>query len=984
MRQIVKPISTLFLASSLLLSTLPLSAMAQTSDSFQLAWFQAAKAKPSLEYDHFKLKNGLNVYLTRNPLEPRFQAQVVVNAGGKQDPANATGIAHYLEHMLFKGTDQLGTNNFAAEKVIQDQIVGLYDQLFKATDDAQRNQLNLQINELSIKASQYAIPGELDSIYSRLGAQGLNAYTSNEETVYLLSLPKNRIEQWAKVESERYRQPVFRLFQSELETVYEEKNRSLDNKESVLHEAVQAQLYKKHPYGTQTILGSVEHLKNPSLTEMYTFYRKYYVPNNMAIVISGDIDLKETRKVIEKYFSSWEARPVPEFDVPQEPPIQGIERVETQYKGEEKVLLSFRTAPYGHPDADALTMIDMLLDSGDVGLIKINLVQPQLVRGAGSYPSLERDYGSQSLHAVPREGQSLAEVEQLLLDQVEKIKQGQFDPEIMKAIALSYEISKKAALESNQARAGILTQAFLKGQTVEEIMNQAERLKKLKPEDIVRVAKKYFQNNYVVGYRHDAEYDFPKINKPTLKKVNLNPNQSSPFAQAVAAIDTPPVEPKWIDIKETLQASSYAPGVLYYYSQNPINDLFSFSISYDYGDKHHPNFCAVMSELNAAGTGEMLPQAVSQQFYKLGASASFGCSDYGFSMSISGTDEKFEPALKLAEEVLWKAQLNESYLQKKIENQITNRKDEKKDLQTLRQALRSWVRYGAESGYLDRPSEAELKQINAGLYPQMTQALQKQNFEVHYIGQLPKDKVEKLVKQYHQPQAIPVPLLNPRKMPPVEIMKRHDKPVKIYFLHHESAQSNIDAIIPGDLVKPEQAVLSSFYNEYMDGGMGAIMFQEVRESRALAYSTWAFESLGSRLGDQGQVMAYIGTQADKTNESLALLIDLLRNPPKSASHFERAKQSLDNNYRTSRVSFREIFGTVESWKNWGFSEDPRAANFAQLSQVQLDDIFTHIKDKISSRPLTFTIVGDRTKIDLTALKKLGDVEEVKIDQLFHD
>ncbi|PKL79306.1 MAG: peptidase M16, partial [Candidatus Melainabacteria bacterium HGW-Melainabacteria-1] len=461
----MKPILPVLLASTLLLGTMPSCAMLQ-AQSESSASEKAPASSSRLDYRHFSLANGLKVYLSRNPLEPRFYAQIAVNAGGKQDPHDATGIAHYLEHMLFKGTDEIGTSDFAAEKALQDQIVASYETLFAETDPAKRSELLKHINQLSVQASKYAIPGEFDQLYSRLGAEGLNAYTSNEETVYLVSMPKNRLEQWAMVESERFKDPVFRLFQSELETVYEEKNRSLDDKDDILYEAVAAQLYKKHPYGSQTILGSVDHLKNPSLAKMYAFYRQYYVPNNMAIVISGDIDLDATQKIIEKHFSSWESRPVPPFEAPAEAPIQGIERVKVQYKGEERAMLAFRTVPYDHPDRPALTMVDMLLDSGNTGLIKLNLVQPQLVRAAGSSPAFNKDYGAQYLYAVPKEGQALAEVEQLLLDQLNKIKRGEFDPEIMQAVALDFEIGQKRGLESNAARAGLMTQAFLHNTSV--------------------------------------------------------------------------------------------------------------------------------------------------------------------------------------------------------------------------------------------------------------------------------------------------------------------------------------------------------------------------------------------------------------------------------------------------------------------------------------------------------------------------------------
>ncbi len=971
------------LAASLLIGTTS-AALAAPNAPYQVAFFKSNKSSTTLEHDHFTLKNGLKVYLSRNTLKPRFYAQVVINAGGKQDPADATGIAHYLEHMLFKGTTRLGTSNYAKEKVLQDQIVALYDELFTLKDPKERNALLVKINELSVAASEYAIPGELDSLYSKMGAEGLNAYTSNEETVYLMSLPKNRLEQWAMVESERFREPVFRLFQSELETVYEEKNRSLDNKDDVLREAVDAAVFKKHPYGSQTILGSVEHLKNPSLNKMYAFYRRYYVPNNMALVISGDIDLKETRRIIEKYFSSWEARPFKPFEPPTEVPVQGVERLETQYKGEEKVLLGFQTAAKDSKDGDALTMIDMLLDSGEVGMIKLNLVQPQKVRSAGSYPYLNKDAGAQYLWAIPRPGQSLKEVENLLLSQLEKIKAGEIDPEVMKAIALDMEINLKKSLESNRGRAALMTQAFLYDKPVKEVMSQPERLRKLSVKDVVRVANKYFKTDYVAGYRRDAEFNFPKITKPALKKMKLNPDQKSPFAASVEALNPPPVEPQDLNIAEMLTASSYAPGVLSYATTNTVNDLYNLTLSYDYGDKHYPGFCNVMSELNNAGTATMSAGEVANAFYKLGSKVSYGCGDYGFSLALSGPEKNLEPALKLAEDVLWNAQLDPARFKARIQNQLARRDDEKKDNRTLRSAIRSWVRYGDESPYIDRSTRAELQASSVADYGPMKNALLQQNFKIYYTGTRPQKQVHGLLKKYHQPQNIEIPLLTPRPKPPLELQPQGTAPVKVFFLHHPSAQANIDLVESGPQVNPSEKVMVDFYNQYMDGGMGAIMFQEVRESRALAYSTFSYYAQGSRLGDQDQMLAYIGTQGDKTLESLTLLIDLIKNPPQSEQHFNRARQALENMYRTSRVNFRTLFGAMESWREMGFSGDPRPMYFQQLNQVQLQDMLNFLKERIANQPLTFTIVGDRNKVNVPALKKIAEVQEVTLDQLFKD
>src|ERR1051325_6605291 len=250
----------------------------------------------------YELDNGLTVYLTENHQTPRFEAQIAVRAGSKNDPPESTGLAHYLEHMLFKGTTRMGTLDYQKENPHLDRILELYERHFHETDPDKRKAIYAEINQESQAAAPYEIPNEMDKLYKAMGEEGLNAHTSDEETVYQVNLPANRLESWAIIESERFQHPVFRLYQPELEIVYEEKNRTLDNKEAIIEFAVNKLLFKKHPYGQQTTIGEVEHLKNPSLKNMYEYYRKHYVPGNMAIVISGDIEPRKTIKLIEKFF----------------------------------------------------------------------------------------------------------------------------------------------------------------------------------------------------------------------------------------------------------------------------------------------------------------------------------------------------------------------------------------------------------------------------------------------------------------------------------------------------------------------------------------------------------------------------------------------------------------------------------------------------------------------------------------------------------
>src|SRR5437588_8407642 len=427
----------------------------------------------------YELDNGLKVYLTENHETPRFEAQIAVRAGSKNDPPESTGLAHYLEHMLFKGTTRIGTLDYEKEKPHLDRILELYEQHFHETDPEKRKAIYAEINRESQRAAQFEIPNEMDKLYKAMGEEGLNAHTYHEETVYQVNLPANRLEQWAIIESERFQNPVFRLFQPELEIVYEEKNRALDNKDAIIEFAANKLLCQKHPYGQQTTIGEVEHLKNPSLKNMYEFFEKNYVPGNMAIVISGDIDAGKTIKLIDRHFSAWKAKAVPSPKTWDEKPLQSAERVTVKYRGEEYALLAFRTPGRNDPDAEALKLVDMILNNATAGLIDLNLNQQQKVRRAGSSPELNNDYGAEYLWGIPKKGQPLKDVEDLLLQQIELIRKGEFEDWIIPAIITDFKKNRKAMLESDESRVAMMRNAFLAFQDWGHAIGEIDRMEKL-------------------------------------------------------------------------------------------------------------------------------------------------------------------------------------------------------------------------------------------------------------------------------------------------------------------------------------------------------------------------------------------------------------------------------------------------------------------------------------------------------------------------
>lgn len=925
----------------------------------------------------FRLDNGLTVYLTENHQTPRFYAEIIVRAGSKHDPAESTGLAHYLEHMLFKGTQNIGSLDYEKEKAHLDRITGLYEEHFSETDPEKRKAIYAEINKESQLAAAYAIPNEIDKLYKAMGGTGLNAHTWHEETVYRINLPANRLRHWAVIESERFRNAVFRLFQSELETVYEEKNRSMDNKDRIISYAVADLLYKKHPYGQQTTIGKVEHLKNPSLKNMYRFYNTYYVPNNMAIAISGDIRIDETIKLIDGHFSGWRKGTLPQLPDWEEAPLNGVERAKVKYQGEEFALLAFRTASRNHEDADALKLLDMILDNATAGLINLNLNQKQRVRRAGSYPTLYNDHGAQYLWGIPKKGQTLEELEQLLLDQIEIVKSGGFEDWILPAIVTDFKKYEKREMESDNARVRRMRNSFLAHQDWSHTAGEIARLEKVTKADVVRVARKYFADNYVAGYRLDEQHEIPKIPKPQIDKIDIDATRQSAFAGNVLSMPAEEIEPTFVDPDKDYRIAEYHDGVRLYYSRNPINDLFTLSFTVDLGNNQNNRMGVAARLLDKSGTGRHTSEALKKEWYKLGTEFSLSAGNNETTVTISGLDENFDASLALMAELVSNPSADKATLEQLVGIILGEREDTKKNHRTIQGGVVLNNRYGEASRYLRMLPNEALRELSVEELHGLVRGLLEFKHTIAYTGSLPLEQVTAALKKTHR---VSGDLADP---PPYRFYKaRTPEKTEIRFFDKSLAQALV-YIEFGDVDYNEASVpATELYNSYFGGGMSGIVFQELREARALAYSAWARYFNGNRKGDQNLLAGSIACQPDKTIEAVAAFIDLIDNMPVTPERFEEARTSILNRYRTSKISFRRVLGSVRSWERLGVPVDPRKSRFERIQAAEMDDMLGFYGKHLKNRVKLISIVGDKNKIDLAALEKFGTVSEVGLEDIF--
>lgn len=927
----------------------------------------------------YTLKNGFKVYTSVNKSEPSIMTFIPVRAGSKHDPSDATGLAHYLEHMLFKGTDSYGSSNYAEESKQLAVIEGLYEKYNKSKDAAIRKQIYHQIDSVSLIASNYAIANEYDKMVSSIGAKNTNAFTSVEQTVYMNKIPANQLEKWLTIESERFRKPVMRLFHTELEAVYEEKNISLDNDQNKIYETLFAELFRNHTYGTQTTIGTVEHLKNPSLVRIREYLEKYYVPNNMAMCLAGDLDPDSTVSMIDKYIGGWQSKPVPAFSFkPEEVRTQPTEKT---ILGPDagSVTIGFRLPGVGHADYPALTMIDMVMANSAAGLIDLNLVKKQRVLSAYSAIEGMQDYSVSLLVAVPKEGQSLQDAKNLLLEQLEKVKKGEFAEELLPAIINNAQITDIRKYENSESRAYDMIDAFTTGQNWGEYMSINDKMAKLTKANLMAIANKYYGNDYVVIYKEVGKEDkVEKVEKPEITPVEVNRDAKSPFHEKVLSMKSGSIQPLFIDYNKNIQIVK-AGNVPIHYLKNTENQLFTIYYILDMGKNQDPKLALAVKYLEYLGTDKISAEEISQKFYALGCSFGVDAGDDQVYVYLSGVDKSFKEALALFEDLLANAKPDEDAYREMVSGILKERADQKLDKRTIMfRGLLNYGLYGQNNPFTNIIPESDL----AGIAPvELTDLInQLTNYEHRILYYGPKESAS-LVSDITQLHKTPV-ALSPVPKSDGFVMKSTQQN-EVLFVHYDMVQAEMIWLNRSDdMYDPEKAAVISLYNEYFGGGMGSVVFQTIRESKALAYSTFsAFRSPDKR-NDYYYSLAYVGTQADKLPQAKTAMMELLEDMPTSDVLFESARDALKNKIASERIIRTGILLNYEAARKKGLEYDIRKDIFQKVPNLKMEDIKRFHEQEIKNKPRTLLVMGSREKVDMDELKKYGPVREVTLEEIF--
>ncbi len=926
----------------------------------------------------YKLDNGLTVYMTVYKNAPRIQTYIATRAGSKNDPKDATGLAHYLEHLLFKGTDKYGSKDYAKEKVELDKIEALFEVYRKTTDETKRKAMYHVIDSISGYASQFAIANEYPKMLTSIGAIRTNAFTSLDQTVYVNDIPSNQLDKWTSIEAERFRKPVLRLFHTELEAVYEEKNRGLDNDNVKLNEAMLSSLFPTNTYGTQTTIGTIEHLKNPSLVEIKKFFERYYIPNNMAICLSGDFDPDATIKLIDEKMGQWKTKPLTPYHPAIEKPITQSITKEVYGPSAENLCLAYRFDGANTADADMAYMINELLSNGKAGLIDIDLNQQQKVLKANSEIWDAKDYTIHILNGNPKNGQTLEQVKDLLLQEIEKVKKGDFPDWLLAAIINNEKLKETKKYESNKDRVGVFVDAFINDTKWAYAVNKIERLSKITKQQLIDFAKKNYDNNYVLVYKRIGEdKNVQKVTKPAITPVQVNRTENSEFVKNILAKPSQEIQPVFIDYNKDIQRFNIKNNIQALYTPNTENKTFNLLYLFDMGTNQNKKLPVAINYLKYLGTKDLSASQVQQEFFKLGCSFDVYTSEEEVRVSLSGLTENIEKATQLFENLLANAQPNTEALTSLIGDIKKERVDAKLNKQKiLNTALVSYAKYGKNSPFTNILSSTELDHLNATELIDIIHQLTSYEHRVLYYGNNTSTELTALLNKFHQ---VPLTL----KPVPAPIQFNYTDPnTNVYVVDYDMKQAEVIFLSKDGSYDKNNAPEARMFNQYFGGGFGSIVFQEIRESKALAYAVYSSYASATKKTDNNYAFSYIGTQADKLPEAMVSMMNLIENMPESETAFAASKEAVMQGIRSERITKIGILFSYENAKKLGLDYDIRKDIFAKVPTLGFSEVKAFEQTHLKGKQYNVLAIGKKNALDLKTLEKYGPVTFLTLEDIF--
>ena len=934
-----------------------------------------------------KLNNGMTVYIYEDPTQHDVFGEVVVRTGSYNDPEQYTGLAHYLEHVMFKGTQKIGALDWAQEKPLYEQIIAKYDEMAETADEAARAEISKEINRLTIEAGRISISQEYSNLIESIGGNNLNAGTSYDVTEYHNTFPANQLAKWMAVASERFINPVFRAFQSELETVYEEYNMYSDDPDNQVSQFMLGKAFEGSPYA-RDVIGLGEHLKNPRLSQLIKYYEDWYVPENMALIIVGNVNAQTALRSAMTTFGRLQPKPVPERRT--YPGFTAKGRVEyvTKFANYPSTYMIFDGIRSGDADEIPLEVCTQLLNNASKTGLLDRLAVAGEVMGAGAGTLSFVNQGRLLLVGIPYYDQaqqmydSSKKVEKLLNNAIASLVKGDFDPDTFEAVKASVCRDFDLSFESNEGKVQLFADSFISGKNLSELATYKDRIMAVTMDDVKRVAAKYFNGNYIVI---DNEIGRPSSKSNKIKKPDYDPidppiGKQSAYAGWFKGKQAPAAELSFADWSKVQQKQINSYSRLYY-SQTSLNDVYTLVLKYGANSKLFPKLSEAAALMNSAGVmGQFKSEKLKEAFAQLGATYQIGSNDEYLYVTLRGYESTLQQACILLTRLILMPSLDDKQLDNLIGSLVSDRITRKKDVNTIADALSEYVIYGDESEYITELTDSQIINLDiAGLTGDIVKAT-KYAAEIHYSGRMPFDQVYSIL-------STSLPLVqgeSPSSAPMIRPMREYDQNMVYFVSNTDAKQAQIYFYIPmGDFDKSQEIKRIAF-NQYFSGGFNGLVMQEIREKNSMAYTSYGYVTSRKLPGSKTYFQGYIGTQNDKALSAVELYYDLLEDMPNHPESMDNIKNYLRETLLSQQPGPRSLSQNVALWEQQGYTEDPSKGLSEQIESLTFDDIIEFYNTYIKGKPLAIGIVGDPKTVNSKDFAKFGKVVKVNDKSLFNE
>ena len=955
---------------------------------FAFAQFEVKTAKDSngMSYSYipgdpfagriYTLSNGMKVCLSRNDRKPQISTYIAVRAGSADDPEESTGLAHYFEHMMFKGNEKIASLNWEKEAPLLEELEQLFEDHRKEKSAEKRAEIYKKIDAVSLKAAQYS-NDEYWQIVRQLGATGTNAWTSFDETVYVNTIPSSSLEKFLKLESVRFRSIALRRFHTELESVYEEFNMGQDQDSRQAYFTALKLLFGKHPYGRH-VIGLPEHIKAPSMRDIKTFFRDRYTPENMALILTGSLDYEKTALLAERYFGAIPARKTVKTDRVKRKalagePLKQVRSAEITGHQAEQLVMFYRFEPTWE-NRIMLDLISEILGNGKCGLFDKNILLPQKVLGLQHGAGHLRDFYYYLIVAQPQKGQTLEQVRDLILTEIKKLQKGDYPAWLPEAVVNNMRLSLVTASENPGVAARLFLNSFIQEQSFADVLNQAEDTAKITDRQIREFAAKNFGENYVIVYKRSGKPSekFRAV-KPPITPVPVS-REISAFARELQRMPSmPEAEPVFPDLKKDLyrQENHYA-------ARNRINERFQLSYVFPHsGSLYDLRIPLAFSLLSYLGTDRYSAAALQEELYKLAANISYSSGYFNSRVTVTGLQRNFDAVLKILP-AFTAYQADDAALKKLTASILKERENSRKNLSSVFARGSRYALYGGLNSLINHylPEKELLSCTASGLLKHVSGLPGRSQPDIFYYG--PLDPAKNSAAIFRPFPGSGTGRIKTDLPAPVKFCAVPQKEDRVILIDYPAAQIVAYMTRLDSVTDPKPLTFEALFGEYAQ----RVFWTELRERRALAYSAGGYYMNPTvMMKDYSSTAAYVMTQGDKLRDGILAMKEQLDRGEIDRNVYRTSVANIQSRIRNNRVHPESLYTIYKDMQRRNLKEYPERTIYRELPEYTPEIFMKEWESRIRKRPTLLVIVGDLKRIKKEALSGFGTISTLTLDEI---